>query len=96
MNALAGRLARLANRGHLDVDDPESAASQFMSLVAGDLPALSALGTRPIRPVDLDDAVRMGVRTFLRAFATRRHARPARSRPLLAASHPPPGPLPVD
>ncbi|MET8050235.1 TetR/AcrR family transcriptional regulator [Streptosporangium sp. NPDC005286] len=75
LNVLAGRLAGLANRGHLEIDDPAVAAGQFMALVAGNLPALSALGTRPVSPDDLADAVRDGVRTFLRAFAA-----PARRR----------------
>lgn len=69
VNALAGWLARLAHRGELDVDAPETAASQFMTLIAGDLPALSALGTRPISQADLTAAVAAGVGTFLRAFA---------------------------
>ncbi|MEV6926145.1 TetR/AcrR family transcriptional regulator [Dactylosporangium sp. NPDC051485] len=72
LNALAGRLARLANRGRLDVDDVMLAAAQFMSLVAGNLPALSALGTRPVPAGELDRAVNAGVRTFLRAFAPAR------------------------
>ncbi|AEH09390.1 MULTISPECIES: TetR/AcrR family transcriptional regulator [Protofrankia] len=97
VDALAGRLARLANRGHLDIDDPESAANQFMTLVAGNLPALSALGTRPIHPIDLDAAVTAGVRTFLRAFAARRRPRgPARTRPALATAHSSPQPPPAD
>ncbi len=92
VNALAGRFARLANRGHLDVDDPETAASQFMALVAGNLPALSALGTRPIGPVDLDRAVSAGVRTFLRAFGSGRRPRAARRPPAVAAVPPARGP----
>jgi TetR/AcrR family transcriptional repressor of mexJK operon len=69
VNALAGRLARLANRGQLAIDDVMTAASQFMALVAGDLPALSRLGTRPVPADELDRAVGAGVSTFLRAFA---------------------------
>jgi TetR/AcrR family transcriptional repressor of mexJK operon len=71
-NALAARLAWLANAGHLDVPDPVVAAGQFMSLISGDLPVLSALGTRPVPPEALDRAVTAGVGTFLRAFATGR------------------------
>ncbi|WP_433257365.1 TetR/AcrR family transcriptional regulator [Streptosporangium sp. CA-135522] len=69
LNVLAGRLASLAGRGHLEVGDPMVAATQFMALVSGNLPALSALGTRPVSPEDLDSTVRTGVATFLRAFA---------------------------
>ncbi|MFJ9775182.1 TetR/AcrR family transcriptional regulator [Kitasatospora sp. NPDC101157] len=77
LDVLAGRLSSLANRGHLDLDDPAVAASQFIALVSGNLPGLSALGTRPVSPSDLDTAVRTGVDTFLRAFGTSRR-RPAR------------------
>jgi len=71
-NALAGRLAWLSNAGHLDVPDPVTAAHQFMALISGDLPLLSALGTRPVNGADLDRAVTAGVDTFLRAFTPRR------------------------
>ncbi len=36
--ALAGRLARLANAGHLGVEDPVRAANQFIALVYGECP----------------------------------------------------------
>jgi AcrR family transcriptional regulator len=68
---LAGRLAALAHRGHLDIDDPAVAASQFMALVSGDLPGLSALGTRAVPGERLRAVVRNGVGTFLRAFGRR-------------------------
>ncbi|MCF2527165.1 TetR/AcrR family transcriptional regulator [Yinghuangia soli] len=71
VEALAGRLARLAHSGHLDLDDPVTAAGQFLALVAGDLPTLTALGTRPVDPDALDRAVAAGVTTFLRAFTPR-------------------------
>jgi TetR/AcrR family transcriptional repressor of mexJK operon len=70
-NALAARLAWLANAGHLEIADPVTAAQQFMALISGDLPALSALGTRPIADSELDRAVTAGVETFLRAFTPR-------------------------
>lgn len=69
-SALAGRLARLANLGHLETDDPDLAAAHFLVLVSGDLPALSALGTRAVAPKALDSAIASGVTTFLRAFGT--------------------------
>jgi hypothetical protein len=72
LDALAGRLARLSNAGHLDIADPYSAAGQFLALISGDLPALSALGTRPVEREALERAVTAGVETFLRAFAPRR------------------------
>ena len=72
-NALAGRLARLASRGLLDIPDPDTAASHFLALVSGDLPALSALGTRAVPAGKLRDAVTVGVDTFLRAFGPGTH-----------------------
>ncbi|AEB44390.1 TetR/AcrR family transcriptional regulator [Micromonospora maris] len=68
--ALAGRLARLANAGYLTIEDPIRAARQFVALLTDELPAMTALGTRPINPDDLERAVTAGVDTFLRAFAT--------------------------
>jgi AcrR family transcriptional regulator len=69
--ALAGRLARLANSGYLTIDNPVRAARQFVALLMDELPALTALGTRPITDADLERAVDTGIDTFLRAFATR-------------------------
>ncbi|MER5871134.1 TetR/AcrR family transcriptional regulator [Streptomyces sp. NPDC002044] len=68
-DALAGRLARLANAGHLRIEDPERAANQFIALVYEELPGLSALGTRPLDPDQVRRIVTAGVDTFLRAFA---------------------------
>lgn len=73
VDAIAGRLARLAHAGHLDVDDPVTAANQFLALISGDLPTLTALGTRPVDADALDRAVTAGVTTFLRAFTPRPH-----------------------
>ncbi|WP_261554601.1 TetR/AcrR family transcriptional regulator [Frankia tisae] len=69
-NALAGRLARLSNRGHLHLADPDVAAGHLLALVSGDLPVLSALGTRKVAPDDLRRAIAAGVDTFMRAFAS--------------------------
>ncbi|MGW2478071.1 TetR/AcrR family transcriptional regulator [Streptomyces sp. NPDC001665] len=68
--ALAGRLARLANAGHLRVEDPVRAANQFIALVYDELPGMSALGTRPLDPAEVAEVVTAGVDTFLRAFGT--------------------------
>ncbi|MFI5806922.1 TetR/AcrR family transcriptional regulator [Streptomyces sp. NPDC051561] len=70
-DALAGRLARLANAGHLDISEPDRAAGQFLALIADDMPMLSALGTRPIDDEALRRAVESGVETFLKAFAAK-------------------------
>jgi len=74
IEALAGRLARLANAGHLTIRDPIRAARQFIALLTDELPVLSALGTRPVDPEDLKRAVAAGVDTFLLAFAARSNA----------------------
>ncbi|MGW0930744.1 TetR/AcrR family transcriptional regulator [Streptomyces sp. NPDC002644] len=70
-DALAGRLARLANAGRLSITEPDRAAGQFLALIADDMPMLSALGTRPIDDAALHAAVKSGVETFLKAFAPR-------------------------
>ena len=72
LEALAGRLARLAHAGYLDIDDPIEAASELLALTSHELPTLSALGTRPIPQDELDRVVHRGVNTFLRAFASDR------------------------
>ncbi|MCM3922998.1 TetR/AcrR family transcriptional regulator [Frankia sp. AiPs1] len=69
IEALAGRLARLANAGHLSIADPVRAANQFIALVYEELPVRSTLGTRPLGPDEAGEVVRAGVDTFLRAFA---------------------------
>lgn len=71
-DALAGRLAVLANAGHLRIDNPERAAHQFIALVYQDLPGLGGLGARPPAPEQLREIVTAGVDTFLRAFGTQR------------------------
>ncbi|WP_261565511.1 TetR/AcrR family transcriptional regulator [Frankia gtarii] len=68
-NALAGRLARLAHRGRLELADPDTAAAHFLALISGDLPALSALGTRKVSDAELRAAIASGIETFLLAFA---------------------------
>ncbi|MFC6085843.1 TetR/AcrR family transcriptional regulator [Sphaerisporangium aureirubrum] len=70
VEALAGRLARLANAGHLRVEDPVRAANQFIALVYEELPALGMSGTRPPDPKQLEKVAVAGVDTFLRAFCT--------------------------
>jgi AcrR family transcriptional regulator len=71
--AVSARLSRLAHGGHLDLDDPDLAARQFMSLVVMDLRPATLLGQRPSE-AEIDHATRSAVRTFLRAYG---RARPA-------------------
>ncbi|ONH27546.1 hypothetical protein BL253_21910 [Pseudofrankia asymbiotica] len=42
---------------------------RFIALIGDELPALTALGTRPAPPEQLDAVITAGVDTFLRAFA---------------------------
>jgi AcrR family transcriptional regulator len=68
--ALAARFARLAHAGHLDIDDPDVAARQFLALINADLHVSMMLGDQPD-----DERVRQAatnaVRTFLRAYGKR-------------------------
>lgn len=68
-DALAGRLARLAHAGRLDIADPVCAADQFVALISGDLPVLAMMSGTSVRAQDLRRSVESGVDTFLRAFA---------------------------
>lgn len=71
IEALAGRLAILANAGYLDVPDPIRAANQFIALVSDELRILTALGTKQVSTDVWRDSVGAGVETFLRAYAKR-------------------------
>ncbi|WP_024803588.1 TetR/AcrR family transcriptional regulator [Nocardia sp. BMG51109] len=71
LDMLAGRLALVANNGHLRLPDPTRAASQFVALVTDRLAMLSGSGTLPLSDSIVDETVSAGVDTFLRAFAPR-------------------------
>jgi TetR/AcrR family transcriptional repressor of mexJK operon len=71
VDALAGRLAMLANTGVVAVEDPVLAAKQFIALIQVELPDLTLLGTRPAPEAAVRRAVTAGVDTFLRAYAVR-------------------------
>jgi AcrR family transcriptional regulator len=71
--AVSARFARLAHAGYLDLDDPDLAARQFMSLVLMDLRPSTLIGQRPTE-AEVDCATRSAVRTFLRAYGRRRPA----------------------
>jgi hypothetical protein len=66
--AIAGRLARLAHAGLLEIEDPDVAARQFMALVNADLYLTTLLGGTPTE-AEIGAAARNAVRTFLRAYA---------------------------
>lgn len=83
-SALAARFARLAHAGHLDIDDPDIAARQFLALINADLHMTMMLGDTP-NDGEVLDAATNAVRTFLRAFGKKKgltgHLARAESRP---------------
>lgn len=68
--ALAARFARLALAGHLELDDPDLAARQFMALAKADLHTGMMLGRTPSE-ADIAAAAASAVKTFLRAYGKR-------------------------
>ena len=66
-SAVSARLSRLAHDGLLDLDDPDLAARQLISLVNMDLRPATMMGQRPT-DAEVDAATRTAVRTFLRAY----------------------------
>ncbi|KAB2370585.1 TetR/AcrR family transcriptional regulator [Actinomadura montaniterrae] len=68
-DALAGRLARLGNAGHLRIADPDRAAAHFIALLTHELVGLSELGNREVPPAEVERVVTAGVDAFLRAYA---------------------------
>lgn len=67
--ALAGRLARLANAGLLHIDDADVAAQHFIALTQAQLPELTAGGSADADDAAVRSAVALGVEAFLRAYA---------------------------
>lgn len=68
IEALAGRLAMLANAGHLEIDDPQLAAKQFFALIGAEMPELTRLGTDRGEDRVVRASVQAGVHAFLRAY----------------------------
>jgi AcrR family transcriptional regulator len=77
-SALAARFARLALSGHLDIDDPDAAARQFLALINADLQIPMLLG-EPLSEDQLRTSATGAVRTFLRAFGRRSATSPAQT-----------------
>ncbi len=65
---IAGYLADKAEHGALRVEDPYSAAVQFVMLCKGDLVTKAFLGVAEPTPEEVRETVRRAVRTFLRAY----------------------------
>jgi AcrR family transcriptional regulator len=74
--ALAARFARLAHAGHLDIDDPDLAARQFLALNNADLQLTFLLGETP-SDEEVTRSSSRAVRTFLRAYGRQRASAPA-------------------
>jgi len=68
IDALAGKLARLMNAGHLRVADPVLAAKQLIALTNAEMADLTKLGTCVASPDDVHRAATAGVDMFLAAF----------------------------
>jgi AcrR family transcriptional regulator len=68
--AVSARLSRLAHDGLLDLDDPDLAARQLISLVNMDLRPMAMAGQKPTE-AEVETATRAAVRTFLRAYGRR-------------------------
>lgn len=65
---LADRLADLASRGLLAIDDPVEAAAHFGVLATAAVNNLSLFGAFPVSDERVDELVTSGVRLFLRAY----------------------------
>jgi AcrR family transcriptional regulator len=74
--ALAARFARLAYAGHLDMDDPDTAAKQFLALANAELQMPMMLGEL-ISEDELRRTATKAVRTFLKAYGREQPARQA-------------------
>ncbi|MFC5585664.1 TetR/AcrR family transcriptional regulator [Nitratireductor kimnyeongensis] len=70
-SALAARFARLAYAGHLDLDDPDIAARQFLALVNTELQIPMLFGEK-LENKRLQKTAACAVRTFLRAYGSKR------------------------
>lgn len=69
IEALAGRLAMLGNKGLLAIDDPVLAARQFLALTTAEVDDLTEMGTAEVHDAALRRAVDRGVETFVRAYS---------------------------
>lgn len=68
---LAGFLTRAAERGLIEVDEPELAAEQFFGMIRGLLHLRCLFGINPPDETELSRRVRHAVNAFLRAYPLR-------------------------
>lgn len=69
--ALADRLAELAEQGLLELKDPRRAAMHLVSLTASEITAKTFQGALPMPDEDVDTIVDAGLEVFLRAYRPR-------------------------
>lgn len=91
--ALAACFAKLAHAGHLEIEDANLTARQFVALINAELSLDNLVGNTP-SDAEIDAAVPRAVRTFLRAFATRAATVAARTTQSEAARPHAPAPPP--
>ncbi len=70
-HALAHAIARQAERGVLDVDDPGLAARQYLMVVLNEAVSRSFFGRRQLPDAELDEIVDTGVEMWLRCYRVR-------------------------
>ena len=69
--ALAVHLRRIADAGHLRIDDADVAAAHLVLLVTGDINLRSLQGAVPLDPEEIRALADAGVRAFLHGYGTR-------------------------
>jgi len=87
---LATHLRRIADAGHLRVDDAFAAAGHLILLVTGDINLRSLQGAVPLEPGEIDRLADAGVRAFLHGYGAPRRA-VLRRHPARAGQAPPSG-----
>lgn len=66
---IAEHLRRIAEAGHLSIQDPDIAASHLVQLVTGEVNARGLHGTRALPQAEIDRLVDAGVHAFLHGYA---------------------------
>jgi hypothetical protein len=60
--------------GQVEFPDAMVAATQFLSLIRGDLPLRCVLGVEQLTTANIDSELEAGIVTFMRAYGVRRAA----------------------
>jgi AcrR family transcriptional regulator len=67
---IATHLRRIADAGHLTIDDPDLAAAHLVRLVAGEVTARTFSGALPLDTEEIHRLADAGVRVFLHGYGT--------------------------